>query len=114
MTWYSVVDEEAQQRLEAAWEDAPIENLEVLGMLLTTAREQVIAYAPAPDEGADPDDPPERYVYAQLQQAQNLWNAGRTAGDGFVGAEGFSFQPRPLDQTIRRIIRPVDVKPYVL
>lgn len=49
---------------------------------------------------------PNRYVYAQLQQAQNLWNAGRASGDGNVGAEGYTFQPRPLDKTIRQIIRP--------
>lgn len=52
--WYSVDDEDAQQRLVAAWEDAPIENLETLEYLLTTAREQVIAYAPIPAEATTP------------------------------------------------------------
>lgn len=215
--WYSVADAEAQERLGAAWEDAPIENLETLGYILTTARAQVIAYAPAavpatylpvtlawPDEStvtltregdlvtanvnpADPNTLPvgtrevpdeftpagigyqislaskatsvdgryllnlietdatvtvqflstgnlppfepfttmwagepadatgasENYVYAQLQQAINLWNAGRTDGNGAVGAEGWSFVPRPLDKVIRNIIRPIDGKPDV-
>jgi hypothetical protein len=53
----------------------------------------------------DPE-PPTRYVYAQLQQAQNLWNAGATSSDGSLGADGYSFVPRPLDKTIRQIIRP--------
>jgi hypothetical protein len=214
--WYSVTDAEAQERLEAAWEDAPIENLETLGYILTTARLQVIAYAPAsavaylpstltwPDgstvklsrdgdiitaavtpanpaalpagtqevpemfapagigyqislsnkptstdgryllnlietgtgvtaqflstgnlppfepfttmwagDAADATGVPENYVYAQLQQAINLWNAGRTDGNGGVGAEGWSFVPRPLDKVIRNIIRPIDGKPDV-
>lgn len=52
--WYSVDDEGAIQRLVAAWEDAPIENLETLDFLLTTAREQVIAYAPTPAAATTP------------------------------------------------------------
>lgn len=214
--WYSVTDAEVQERLVAAWEDAPIENLETLGYILTTARLQVIAYAPNtataylpvtltwPDESTvtlsregdiitaiatpanpaalppgvqevpaefapagngyqislsnksasedgryllnlietdavvtvqflstgnpppyepfttmwagDPADAtgvPENYVYAQLQQAINLWNAGRTDGNGAVGAEGWSFVPRPLDKVIRNIIRPIDGTPHV-
>lgn len=49
--WYDAT-EEGQERLLAAWEDAPIEDLESLGLILTTAKDQVIAYAPAlPAEG---------------------------------------------------------------
>jgi len=111
--WYSVEGTDAQDRLLAAWEDAPVENLETLGMLLSTATRQVIAYAPA----LDPDDTnaayPDDYALAQLRQAQNLWNAGRTDGDGAVGAEGFTFTPRPLDKTIRTMIRPIDGRPDV-
>lgn len=111
--WYNVSDTDAQQRLLAAWEDVPIEDLETLGMLLSTAQRQVIAYAPA----LDPDDEaavhPDDYALYQLRQAQNLWNAGRTAGDGTIGAEGFTFVPRPLDKTIRTMIRPIDGRPDV-
>ena len=112
-TWYSVATPEEQTRLVAAWRDAPIENEELCGSLLEVARGQVVAYAPEPAEDADPDDPPVNYVYAQLQQAKNLWNAGRVTGDGDVGGEGFIFTPRPLDKTIRSIIRPIDGKPDV-
>ena len=109
-TWFTVDD---LDRLIAAWADAPIENEETLGFILAAARDQVIAYAPAPvSEGWDA--PLDRYVYAQLQQAQNLWNAGRVAPTGDLGDGGFSFTPRPLDKTIRQIIRPVDGKPNVL
>lgn len=37
----------ADERLLAAWRDAPVENQEVCGFILEAARDQVIAYAPA-------------------------------------------------------------------
>lgn len=111
--WYTVDAVEAQERLGAAWEDAPLENLETCGMLLEVARGQVLDFAPDPaDEDDAPDvlpDPPiiyDRYVYAQLQQAKNLWNAGRVSSAGDVGIDGFTFTPRPLDKVVRQIIRP--------
>lgn len=134
-TWYSTAD---QDRLTGAWDDAPIEDEETCGFLLETARIQVLAYAPESATlagaielvlatfgvseqldtvlallDADPTDPPFNYVYAQLRQAQNLWNAGRVSGSGDVGVEQFAFTPRPLDKTIRGIIRPIDGKPDV-
>jgi hypothetical protein len=130
----------AQDRLVTAWRDAPLESPEVCQLILDVAREQVIAYAPDPGtaeaavaavlgrfglehhltdvlailELDDLTDPPRRYVFAQLQQARNLWEAGRVNQNGEVGAEGFTFIPRPLDKTIRSIIRPMDGKPHVL
>ncbi|QXE28557.1 hypothetical protein [Microbacterium paraoxydans] len=136
--WYTATSDEAQQRLIAAWPDAPIENLEVCGFLLETARIQVLAYAPETATltgavelalvrfglaerlgdvlallGVDPTDPPINFVYAQLQQATNLWNAGRVSGGGDAGMEQFTFTPRPLDKTIKQIIRPVQGGPRV-
>jgi hypothetical protein len=109
-TWLTCDTAEAQERLTGLWEDAPIENLELTGMLLDVAQEQVLTFAPTPPEGADwTNTPPARLVLAQLQQAINLWNAGRATPE--VGPEGFSFTPRPLDKTIRTIIRPQDGKP---
>lgn len=112
-TWYTLDAENpaTQTRLLAAWEDAPIENVEVCGFILEVAQEQVLAYAPTLAE----DVPvPSRYVLAQLQQARNLWNAGSVTSGGEVGVESFSYTPRPLDKTIKAIIRPVDGKPHVL
>ena len=111
-TWYETSD---QARLVAAWHDAPIENLETLGFLLSVARDQVLAFAPTAIAPQNWDTAPlDRYVYAQLQQTINLWNAGRVAPTGDLGDGGFSFTPRPLDKTIRQIIRPVDGKPHAL
>lgn len=120
--WYTVEGDtpaaagEAQARLLAAWRDAPLINLEVCGMILEVAREQVIAFAPAPAppvEGEPVPGPPTRFVYAQLQQAINLWNAGRVSSAGNLGGDGYSFTPRPLDKTIKSIIRPVQGAPDV-
>lgn len=62
-------------------------------------------------------DPPEvidRLVYAQLCQARNLYTAGTVRSGGEYGDDQFSYQPRPLDKTIRSIIRPIDGTPHVL
>lgn len=96
-------------RLVAAWADAPVENEETLTYLLDLARRDVIEYAPAlpvSAEGEPPAEYPSFYAYAQLRQAENLWNAGRAQGGGDVGVDGFTFTPRPLDKTIKRMIRP--------
>lgn len=142
VSWYTANTPEAQQRVVAAWKDAPIVNSELLGMLLDIAKEQVIEYAPHGDPAAevrlllerlryDPTaidaaltvlgvaptvdtDPPARYVWAQIQQAKHMWNAGRVAPSGEVGADGYSFAPRPLDKDIQRIIRPTAGVPSVL
>ena len=99
--WYSA---SGQARLVAAWPGAPIENEELLGMVLDTARLQVVSYAGVEDT----ETPATNLVYAQLQQAKNLWAAGRASQEGEIGSEGYSFVPRPLDKTIRSIIRPVN------
>lgn len=126
--WYSASD---QGRVSGAWPGAPIANEELFGFILDTARLQVVEYAPktpAPeaaigevllqfglsdrleevltllDLGAE--EVPFNLVYAQLQQAKNLWAAGRADENGDIGTEGYSFVPRPLDKTIKSIIRP--------
>ncbi|QDZ14765.1 hypothetical protein [Humibacter ginsenosidimutans] len=115
ITWYTTEPQEQVERLEAAWPEAPVENLDLLAMILDVAQTQVLAFAPAPPDGEDWEAaPPARLVYAQLQQTINLWNAGSASPTGDVGPEGFSFTPRPLDKTIRTIIRPIDGKPDVL
>ncbi len=116
-TWYTAPDDdpEAIERLVAAWDDAPIENLETLRFMLSVARDQVLAVAPAPVAMQDWETAPlDRYVYAQLRQAENLWNAGRVTTSGDIGDGQYVFTPRPLDKTIQQIIRPPDRKPHVL
>lgn len=113
--WYTTDTPEERTRLRAAWQEAPIENLDVLEQLLDTAKEQVIAYAPA--ALLDPETLlpvyPARYALAQLMQATNLWNAGRVSSAGDIGDGAYVFTPRPMDKTIRGIIRPEDGKPDI-
>lgn len=111
--WFSANSPEALQRVVAAWKDAPLTNVEVVGMLLEIAMEQVLEYAPADEPPADEVSAPTRYVWAQLQQAKHLWNAGRVAPGGDVGAGDFVYAPRPLDRDIQRIIRPTSGVPNV-
>ncbi|MDT0142791.1 hypothetical protein [Microbacterium sp. PRC9] len=109
-TWFASDTPDAQERLVQVWSDAPIENEELCGMLLDVAQTQVLSYAPPVETEEEAEDlyenPPVRYVYAQLEQAKRLWNAGRADENGNVGTEGFSFVPRPLDKTVKAIIRP--------
>lgn len=115
--WYSVDTEGDQDRLVAAWEDAPIENLETLGYMLGTAREQVIACAPTPGEDDDwADAPRDSFVLAQLMVTKKVWTADQVAngtGGDTLGAEGYTFTPYQRDRLIRDIIRPRDMKPDV-
>jgi len=113
--WFTTATPEQAQRLAEAWPGVPEDQDEVTAMLLDIAREQVISFAPDdafertvvyPFLRADHNKPASRLVYAQLQQAINLWNAGNVSSAGEIGPEGYSFTPRPLDKTIRGIIRP--------
>ena len=111
-TWYTADPDDAAtvQRVRAAWKDAPIENLEVLSMILDVAKAQVLAYAP---ELPNDDAYPARYVLAQLMQARTLFQAGQVASAGTVGEGEYVYTPRPMDKTVRTIIRPEDGKPDV-
>lgn len=111
--WFTVAQ---PARVAQAWPGAPEDQDEILGMLLDIAKEQVIAFAPITAfDLTDPlvPKPSTRLVYAQLQQAINLWNAGNVSSDGTQGPESYSFTPRPLDKTIRSIIRPQSGVPDV-
>lgn len=118
--WYTVDTPQHQERFIDAWGgiDAPTD--EVGAMLLQVAQDDVITYAldveDITQEALDAilADAPARYVLAQLQQAKNLWNAGRAQPDSATGSEGYSFVPRPLDKTIRALIRPKGGIPYVI
>lgn len=107
--WYTVDDEAAIERLDAAWEGTPVENLETLGALLASAQRQIIAYAPALGEG---EEYPEEFSLAQLNLARNLWNDDKAAaGGGNIGADGFTYAPPPLPW--KHLVRPVRVAPDV-
>lgn len=105
--WYSIATEEDIERIEAAWNDAPTDNLDLLGALLDIAREDVIEYAPDPPEGEE-FEPGNRHVYAQLQHARSLWNVGYMNEQGDLGSEEWgTYRRQSIDKILGRIIRPV-------
>lgn len=124
-----LLDIAREQVIEYAEEGGAAEQVSNLLASLDVTDETIaavlvlLAFPEDPDSGGysdggygDPVSPiPSRYAYAQLQQAINLWNAGRSSGDGNVGADGtqYTFTPRPLDKTIRTLIRPTSGTPDV-
>ncbi|MDJ1115389.1 hypothetical protein [Microbacterium dauci] len=134
--WFTLLEADGEARAHAALPELPIENVELCELLLSVAREQVLDFA-ADDEPAvqvadllenlgveegriaavltlldleaAPTAIPDRYAFAQLQQAKNLWLAGK----GEDGPDGFAYSPRPLTKDIQRIIRPTSGVPDV-
>ncbi len=106
MQWYKVDTPTRVQRVVDAWAEAPVRNLETLGLILGVARNDVLAYAPAQPADTDPENPPDNLVLAQLMQAKNLLAAGTVSSAGDIGEGAFVFTPRPMDKTIKGIIRP--------
>lgn len=98
----------------AEWADAPEGDDDEdarLYDLLQIAREQVLAFAPARQDG---DPVPARYRAAQVMQARNLWNGLRkNPGEETMGADGFSVTIFPLDWNVRALIRPIRAVPVV-
>jgi hypothetical protein len=95
----------------ADWTSATkVGNDVVLYKLLTTARDQVINFAPAlgfQSDGVTPVLPPQNYVDAQLMQARNNLNAQQAtrqySEDGDANAPIPSF---PLDWAVKHLLRP--------
>lgn len=84
------------------WADAPLDDV-FLALLLDTAKEQCVAYAPALLLGAPV---PARYTQAQLTQARALYQSTIANQNDQVGIEGFTVRVFPLDFTIRAMLRP--------
>lgn len=107
-TWHtreSVREVDAEER--PVWADAESINDAVLDTILDVALDQVLAYAPALAADIAADAIPTRYVYGQLRQAQNIWNAGRVDAQGGVGdGDAFVMRPVPLDWHVKSILRP--------
>lgn len=95
--WYTL------DRARADWEGAPQDDARLFD-LLAVARVQVLAFAPALAELAPV---PVHYRSAQLMQARNVWNAGRTDPNATTyGGGEFSVPVYPLDWTVRQMLRP--------
>lgn len=103
--WYTIDDARED------WRDAPAADAR-LWQLLTLARQQVIAEAPALPEDATV---PANCRAGQLMQARNLYNAGLT--DPQTGAIGdddtFQLRVFPVDWMVKQVLRPKRAIPVV-
>lgn len=89
--------------IRGEWPDAEFIDDGPLWELLTLARGDVLAFAPALAADAPV---PERYRTAQRVQARNIWNASKVSPDGGIGTDDFVIRPFPLDWHVKQIIRP--------
>lgn len=92
-------------------DDDPGEDIDSYGLeaLLTSAREQCEAYAPALPEGAEV---PERYRLAQSLQARALFRAGLTSGQS-IGADGLVIPVFAMDWHVKALLRPPSGRPII-
>lgn len=96
---------------DGAYRDEQAEDLDdsSLDVLLTSAREQCEAYAPALPPGADV---PERYRLAQSLQARALFRAGLTTGQS-IGADGLVLPVFAMDWHVKALLRPPSGRPII-
>lgn len=90
-------------QIRQSWRDAPTDDV-VLYKLSESAKAQCLAYAPVLAPGAYP---PVNYLEAQIMQTKALWNAEKAnANSEQIGLEGYAVSLRPMDWTIRNLLRP--------
>ena len=89
----------------AHWADAPkVET--TLDAVLRAAFEQLVEYAPELPVTDPPTPIPERYKQAQVLHARALWQAALRDGDVIGFDDGSAVRVRPLDGTVRALLRP--------
>lgn len=100
-TWHTV--ESARDE----WVDAPYDADDgdtLLLSLLSSAKDAVLAFAPAVDTPLV--EIPEGYRLAQLMQAKNIWNSSKASPSGDFDGGQYSLTTFPLDWQVRQLIRP--------
>lgn len=102
--WHTVTSARAE------WSDGEQLTDVQLYNLLDIAREQVEAYAPS----AERTGVPRNFRQAQLLQARSLWNVSKSNTGSEIGSDaGFTIYIRPLDSTVRQLIRPTRGVPVI-
>lgn len=103
--------------LRAQWANAP-KNDAVANQLLSAAKDQVLAFAPSLTSGlividgivqdASPDNPPDRYVFAQGMQARYIWERQivNVGSEDAIGLEGYQPRVGSMDKATRDLLRP--------
>lgn len=103
--------QEDTDQLATLWPTALEEmGADELGPLLTSARAQCQAFAPALDPDANV---PDEYLLAQVLQARALWRSMRANTSDGIGADGLTVAVYPMDWTVKSLLRPNTARPRV-
>jgi hypothetical protein len=97
----------------AIWPDAPTGTPaedDLLDRLLAAAQEVCEAYAPAL---ADVDPVPARYTEAVCQQARAIWSNFERDGDVIGFGDDFAVRVRPLEPSVKLLLRPQTGRPVL-
>ena len=97
----------------AMWPDAPTGGAEedaVLDRLLDSAQEVCEAYAPVWLAG---DPVPARYREAVIQQARAIWSNMERDGDVLGFGEDYAVRVRPLEPSVKLLLRPQTGRPVI-
>ena len=107
--WIAATDE----LVDDAWAQAEKLTPALLAVLVEAAQEACEAYAPAVklDELGEPIIPA-RYKLAVIQQAREVWNAGKRDGD-IITTDAYAARARELTAAVRQLLRPKRGRPGV-
>jgi len=97
----------------AIWPDAPTGGAEedaLLDRLLAAAQEVCETYAPTL---ADTDPVPARYTEAVCQQARAVWSNFERDGDVIGFGDDYAVRVRPLEPSVKLLLRPQTGKPVI-
>jgi len=97
----------------AIWPDAPTGGAEedaLLERLLDAAQEVCAAYAPVLADGAAI---PARYREAVCQQARAIWQNMERDGDVIGFGDNYAVRVRPLEPSVKGLLRPATGKPRI-
>lgn len=101
------------EEARAMWPDAPTGTAAedaLLDRLLDTAQEVCQSYAPA---WTDTDPVPARYREAVIQQARAVWQNMERDGDVLGFGDDFAVRVRPLEPSVKILLRPPTGRPVV-
>lgn len=101
------------EEARAIWPDAPTGGPDedaLLERLLDTAQEVCEAYAPDLATGAPV---PARYREAVIQQARAVWSNMERDGDVIGFGDDYAVRVRPLEPSVKLLLRPQTGKPVI-
>lgn len=104
-TGWVTPEELSQAPFASVWTDGADLDEDTAELFLASARDQCVAFAPAPT--GDEDAPvPQSFRLAQVMQARALWRSGKAGSGDQIGGGEFAVTVFPMDWTVKRLLRP--------